>query len=120
MSQDVLASHDKALAIKPDKNEAWNNRGLALMYLERYDLASASFEQALLIQPEDDCVWYNKVCCYGLQRNVDKAVENLRQAIKLNRYRYQQMAMSNSDFENIRGSEQFQTLVENSSERFSA
>ncbi|MDF5723637.1 MAG: hypothetical protein PUP91_24855 [Rhizonema sp. PD37] len=100
----AYASYDKALAIKPDKNEAWNNRGLALMYLERYDLAMpaagyayASFEQALLIQPEDDCVWYNKACCYGLQRNVDLAVENLRQAIKLNRDRCQQMAKSDSD-----------------------
>ncbi len=113
----AIASYDKALAIKPDKNEAWNNRGLALMYLERYDLAIASFEQALLIKPEDDCVWYNKACCYGLQRNVDLAVENLRQAIKLNRSRCQQMAKSDSDFESIRGSEQFQALVENSSER---
>jgi Flp pilus assembly protein TadD len=31
----AIASYDKALEIKPDKHEAWNNQGIALRNLGR-------------------------------------------------------------------------------------
>jgi Flp pilus assembly protein TadD len=30
--EEAIASYDQALEIKPDKDEAWNNRGYALFY----------------------------------------------------------------------------------------
>ena len=35
-SDDALASYDKAIALKPDYAEAYNNRGNALQELKRY------------------------------------------------------------------------------------
>ncbi|KAB8321224.1 CHAT domain-containing protein, partial [Tolypothrix campylonemoides VB511288] len=44
---DAVASYDKAIEIKPDKHEAWYNRGIALRHLKRYEDAVASYDEAL-------------------------------------------------------------------------
>ncbi|MDZ7957969.1 MAG: tetratricopeptide repeat protein [Aulosira sp. DedQUE10] len=109
--QDAIKSYDQALLIKPDKHEAWNNRGLALTYLHRYHEAIASYDQALLITANNREAWYNKACCYGLLGNVDLAIENLQQVIKLDPDECREMAKTDSDFDNIRDDQRFQTLV---------
>ena len=43
----AIASYDKALEFKPDKDEAWNNRGIALGNLGRLEEAIASYDKAL-------------------------------------------------------------------------
>jgi tetratricopeptide (TPR) repeat protein len=56
----AIASYDKALAIKPDYHEAWNNRGNALENLGRYEEAIASYDKALVIKPDYHEAWYNR------------------------------------------------------------
>ncbi|WP_414544340.1 tetratricopeptide repeat protein [Nostoc sp. CCY0012] len=56
----ALASYDKALAIQPDKHEAWNKRGNALSDLGRYEEASVCFDKALEIQLDDHKALYNR------------------------------------------------------------
>ncbi|OCQ89762.1 prenyltransferase [Nostoc sp. MBR 210] len=58
--KEAIASYDKALEIKPDKHEAWNNRGIALRNLGRNEEAVASFDKALEIQPDDAIAWYSR------------------------------------------------------------
>ena len=50
--EEALASYDKALALKPDFAEAYNNRGNALKELKRLDEALASYDRALAIKPD--------------------------------------------------------------------
>ncbi|TRU47615.1 MAG: hypothetical protein EWV91_10540 [Microcystis aeruginosa Ma_QC_Ca_00000000_S207] len=57
-----------------------------------------------------ETVHYNKACCYGLQNNVELAIENLQRAINLD-VKYQDMAKTDQDFEQIRGDERFQSLL---------
>jgi tetratricopeptide (TPR) repeat protein len=45
--EDAIASFDKALELKPDLHEAWNNRGNALNDLGRWEEAIASYDKAL-------------------------------------------------------------------------
>jgi tetratricopeptide (TPR) repeat protein len=45
--EEAIASYDKALEFKPDYHEAWNNRGIALGNLGRWEEAIASFDKAL-------------------------------------------------------------------------
>jgi tetratricopeptide (TPR) repeat protein len=45
--EDAIASYDKALELKPDLHEAWNNRGNALNDLGRWEEAIASYDKAL-------------------------------------------------------------------------
>ncbi|WP_287734441.1 tetratricopeptide repeat protein [Microcystis sp. M113S1] len=108
--EEAIASYDQALEIKPDKHEAWYNRGNALDNLGRYEEAIASYDQALEINSNDANTYYNKACCYGLQNNVELAIENLQRAINLD-VEYQDMAKTDQDFEQIRGDERFQSLL---------
>ena len=45
--EEALASYDKAIALKPDYAEAFNNRGNALRELEHLDEALASYVRRL-------------------------------------------------------------------------
>ncbi|MBS3025778.1 MAG: tetratricopeptide repeat protein [Dolichospermum sp. DET50] len=45
--EEGIASYNKAIAIKPDKHEAWNNRGWSLAKLQKYEEAIASYDTAL-------------------------------------------------------------------------
>ena len=49
---EALIYYDKALALKPDSVEAYNNRGSALMGLKRTDEALASYDKALALKPD--------------------------------------------------------------------
>ncbi len=110
--EDALISYDQAIAIKPDKHEAWNNWGLTLTYLKRYHDAIASYEQALLIKPNDNCAWYNKAGCYGLLGDVDLAIENLQQVIKHNPDECREMLKTDSDFNGIRTDARFHAFLQ--------
>jgi tetratricopeptide (TPR) repeat protein len=48
----AVVAFDKALAIQPDHFDAWNEKGLALMRLERYREAAAAFAEAQRLRPE--------------------------------------------------------------------
>ncbi|MGC1248328.1 MAG: tetratricopeptide repeat protein, partial [Spirulinaceae cyanobacterium] len=53
-------SFDKAIEIKPDLYQAWNNRGAALEKLGKYQEAIFSYDKALEIQPDDQIAIENR------------------------------------------------------------
>ncbi len=108
--EEAIASYDRALEIKPDKHQAWSKRGNALDDLGRLEEAIASYDQAIKINSNYAIVYYNKACCYGLQNNVELAIENLQRAINFD-VEYQDMAKTDKDFEQIRGDQRFQSLL---------
>jgi tetratricopeptide (TPR) repeat protein len=50
--EEALASYNRAVYLKPDYAEAFNNRGIALMELKRPADALASFEGAIVLKPD--------------------------------------------------------------------
>jgi tetratricopeptide (TPR) repeat protein len=58
--ENAIAAYDKALAIKPDEPDAWNNRGNALYQIGRTEEAIASYDKALAIKPDDHEAWNNR------------------------------------------------------------
>ncbi|EAM51615.1 TPR repeat:TPR repeat [Crocosphaera watsonii WH 8501] len=50
--EQAIASFDKALQLKPDKDQPWYNRGVALFNLGRWDEAIASYDKALQLKPD--------------------------------------------------------------------
>ncbi|MGI8503877.1 MAG: TPR end-of-group domain-containing protein, partial [Hassallia sp.] len=111
----VIASYDKALAIKPDDHDAWYKRGIALDNLGRLEDAIASYDQALEFKPDKDSAFYNKARCYALQGNIEQAIENLQVAINLNPEKCGEWAKTDSDFDSIREDERFQVLIQGGS-----
>jgi tetratricopeptide (TPR) repeat protein len=101
----------QVLKIKSDHHEVWQNRGLALAYLGRYEEAIADFDQALQIKPDYPLALYNKACCYGEQGNVELAIANLQNAIQLGADRYREMASTDTSFAAIRGDDRLQALL---------
>ena len=109
--ENAITSYDAALKHKPDKHEAWNNRGVALGQLERYEDAISSFDRALEIKPDKESAHYNKACYQALLSNPDSALESLQQAINLDPEKYREIAKTDTDFDSLRNDPRFQTLI---------
>jgi tetratricopeptide (TPR) repeat protein len=78
----ALEIFDRCLQQSP-QNETWNNRGIALSELGRFDEAIASYDQAIELKPNRDEVWYNRgIALFGLGR-FDAAIASFDKAIEL-------------------------------------
>jgi tetratricopeptide (TPR) repeat protein len=111
-NQEAILCFNKVLKNNAADHEAWYNRGQALKNLGQYPEAIQCFDQAVIIKPDLQQAWYNKACYCALVKNVDLAIENLQQAIKLNS-EYKKFARTDSDFDAIREDERFQRLIAN-------
>ncbi len=80
--EEAIASYDQALKLKPDDDEAWNNRGNALAKLQRYEEAIASFDQALKHKPDDHYAWDNRGYALRQSERYEEAIANFDQALK--------------------------------------
>ena len=78
----AIASYDKALEFKPDKDEAWNNRGIALHNLGRYEAAIASYDKALEFKPDDDQAWNNRGSALGNLGRYEAAIASYDKALE--------------------------------------
>ncbi|MEW5855942.1 MAG: tetratricopeptide repeat protein, partial [Cyanobacteriota bacterium] len=81
--EEAIASYDQALKIKPDKDEAWFNRGIALKNLGRLEEAVASYDQALKIKPGKDEAWNNRGVTLKKLERLEEAVASYDQALKI-------------------------------------
>jgi tetratricopeptide (TPR) repeat protein len=61
---EALRHLDLALNIRPNDDTAWNNRGVALGSLERYEEAIASYNRTLELRPDYDEAWINRGLSY--------------------------------------------------------
>ncbi|MBD2214628.1 tetratricopeptide repeat protein [Nostoc linckia FACHB-104] len=80
--EEAIASLDKAIEFKPDFDEAWFDRGAALVNLERYEEAIASFDQAITIKTDFYQAWaYRGKTLTNLGR-YEEAIASLDKAIE--------------------------------------
>jgi tetratricopeptide (TPR) repeat protein len=71
---DALADYDRIVAADPANWEAWNNRGIVLDQLERYDDALKSYDRALALKPNDDNVLHNRGATLICLQRYDEAL----------------------------------------------
>ncbi|MDJ0798513.1 MAG: tetratricopeptide repeat protein [Calothrix sp. MO_167.B12] len=79
----AIASYDKAVAIKPDFQDAWNNRGNALGNLGRYEQAIASYDKAFAIKPDFQDAWYNRGIALENLGRYEQAVASYDKAVAI-------------------------------------
>ncbi len=101
----------------PDKSnkdiESWGNRGVAFYYLGKYEQVIYSYDQSIAIKPECCAgVHYHKACCFALQGLGQLIIENLQCSIAMNPEKYRERAKYNSDFDNIRKDERFESFIQ--------
>jgi tetratricopeptide (TPR) repeat protein len=81
---DAVASYDKAVFIRPNNADAWNNRGVALENLGQYSESVSSYDQAVTLKPGYADAWYNRgVALRKLGRYAD-AVASYDKALAAN------------------------------------
>ncbi|MEK6831215.1 MAG: tetratricopeptide repeat protein, partial [Thermoproteota archaeon] len=57
---DAIKAYDQAIKLDPKYREAWNNKGVALFNLGKYEVAIRVYDQAIKLDPNDADVWHNK------------------------------------------------------------
>ena len=81
--KESVASYEKAIEIKPDLYQAWNNRGNSLDDLGRKEEAIASYEKAIEIKPDDDEAWYNLGNSLSALGRKEEAIASYEKAIEI-------------------------------------
>ena len=80
--EEAISVYDKALQIRPDNHEAWNNRGIALGNLGRNEEAISSYNRALVFKPDYHEAWNNRgIALVDLGRNKE-AIASYNRALK--------------------------------------
>lgn len=84
MTEKAIESCEKALLLKPNGYEAWNNKGTYLIVLGHYEEALKSFEEAILIYPNYYEAWNNRGLCLHELGHYQEAIKSFDQAIVIN------------------------------------
>lgn len=80
----ALSLFEAVISIKPDYNEAWNNKGGALVNLNRPDEALKAFHKAIEIKPDDHVAWYNKGVTLDSSNRPYEALESYNKVLEIN------------------------------------
>jgi tetratricopeptide (TPR) repeat protein len=84
-NEEALADLDAALKLEPDNVETHEARGVALLMLKRLDDAIGAFDKAIeLANPKVPGLYTNRARAYALKEDMDKALADLGEAIKIN------------------------------------
>ncbi len=85
--------------------------GSALTQIQRYEEALSSLGRALEHNPEFAPAYYDRACCYALQGNVDRAIENLARSLCLGTEKLRDHAKTDKDLDSIRSDDRVEELV---------
>lgn len=108
--KEAIKCYDKVLEIDEKFKRAWNNKGVALDESGRSEEAIKCYNKALEIDPKYPFPIYNKACFESLRNNKQESIKLLKKAIKLDDSIIER-AKSDSDFDNIRDSDEFKELI---------
>jgi tetratricopeptide (TPR) repeat protein len=90
----------------------WYNRGVELGFKGCYSEAIACYEKAVELQPTFANAFYNQACCYALLGFADLAIDSLQRAVEFMPNLYRELAVTDSDFWEIRKQERFEALIQ--------
>ncbi len=84
-SEEAIVAYDRATELDPNHVSAWNNKGIALFRLKRYQDAINCYDKALALNPNHANAWYNKAkALRGLGQTIlEKANEDRVSAAKV-------------------------------------
>ena len=84
----ALASYDKAIALDPNKSQAFYGKGLTLARLRNNDEALVAYQKALAIDPSNEQAYSAMGSLYNSIGKYNEAIEAYKKAVDLNQTRY--------------------------------
>ena len=84
--------------------------GTSYYALKNYDEAMKYFKAALKLKPDHSDALYNIACIYSIMSKPDESIKRLDKAMHLDP-KYKDIASKDSDFDNIRKTQQYQQLM---------
>ncbi len=108
----AIQDFDMAIELNPEDATTYYSRGITYHNQGKYEQAIQDFDKAIELNPEYATAYYNKACCYGLQGEVRQAVVWLRTALTMELEHYCRLTKEDSDFDGVRGEEEFVELME--------
>jgi len=99
-----------ALDLDNNNPELWNDIGLTLLKLNKIDQAIICFNKSSELDKSLPDPFYNLSCAYSLKNDLEPAIKYFQMAIELN-LEFKEKALKDSDFDNIRNTNQFKNLL---------
>ena len=81
--EEAIEAYNKALAIKPDYAEAYNNMGIALQEQGKLEEAIEAYNKALAIKPDYAEAYYNMGIALKEQGKLEEAIEAYNKALAI-------------------------------------
>ncbi|MHA1844199.1 MAG: tetratricopeptide repeat protein [Promethearchaeota archaeon] len=66
------------------QNSFWNNKGLALAALERYEEAIICHDESIKLNPDFNGVWFNRAETYIKMNQMERTLEDFMKCLELN------------------------------------
>ncbi|MFX1385225.1 MAG: tetratricopeptide repeat protein, partial [Promethearchaeota archaeon] len=82
--KNAINSYDDKTIFDPNKAKTWNNKGLSLLMLGKYEEAISCFNMAIGISPEDPELLINEGKALLMLKKYEDAIKRFEKAIKLN------------------------------------
>ena len=79
----AIEHYTKAIELRPDFPEAYNNRGIAYCATDDYERAIADYTQAIQIKPDYASAYHNRGITYAKKGDYELAIEDYNKAIQL-------------------------------------
>ena len=80
----AIEDYNKAIELKPDDADAYNNRGNAYKALKEYQKAIADYTKAIELKPDYATAYNNRGSAYDDLKDYQKAIADYTKAIELN------------------------------------
>ncbi|MEO1446356.1 MAG: tetratricopeptide repeat protein, partial [Cyanobacteria bacterium J06635_11] len=74
---------DRAIACDPKNEKVWYNRGRALLKLEQYEKALASFDKSAELNELKYHTWYNRALAQAALEQIQPAIDSLERVTDL-------------------------------------
>jgi len=81
--KETLVVYQRAVQLGPRLSKTWNNLGVALDNLSRFEEARKAFRQAIQLKPDDALPWLNLGSNYSSDRMYREALEPFRKGLAL-------------------------------------
>ena len=80
--EEAIEHYTEAIELKPDLDDAYNNRGNAYYEKEELDKAIRDYNTAIKLNPDDASTYNNRGSAYDEKGELDKAIRDYTEAIK--------------------------------------